>query len=559
MTAQRIFIAALLFLSPAAWVRAELNAPDSAGKQPVASASAFRIVALPDTQYYQGKRASLFSAQTQWIAKNRDALNIKFVVHEGDITDGNQAPQWQNAQNAMRILDGVVPYSVCLGNHDMGTGANPADTRDTTLFNQYFPLSHYSKMSTFGGVYPAEPTRYDNNFHTFNAGGVDWLVLLLEFGPRNEVLTWADGVIASHPKHRVIIVTHDYLYSNETRQSTNEKWDPHSYGVKSQPGGVNDGDEMWRKLVRKYSNISFVINGHVLNDGQGRLVSIGDNGNKVYQMLADYQMLTNGGNGYLRILEFDPANHRVSAASYSPTLGAYLTDSQNQFVYENVNLDPPSGPPTNLLYHNNFEDGLFAGYTVVTEGTIEGPANWRNVNGEIVQSSNVYGPAKTAASGRMGTYAVLDNPAAYNWKNYRLQATMRCGDDDGIGLMFYCQDPKNYYKLDLDRERNFYKLFKKAGGVETTVATAAGQYAKNEDFNVVITVLNGQIRVAVREAEIFGGPISDSSLTRGTFALYDWGSEGAVFDDILVESLDSPSGVGAGNFPAGNSGQNRKP
>ena len=44
-----------------------------------------------------------------------------------------------------------------------------------------------------------------------------------------------------------------------------------------------------------------VFSGHVLNDGQGRRVSEGDYGNKVYQMLSNYQMQTNGGNGFLRL------------------------------------------------------------------------------------------------------------------------------------------------------------------------------------------------------------------------------------------------------------------
>ena len=113
--------------------------------------------------------------------------------------------------DAMRTLDGVVPYSVLPGNHDIGTNGS-ANTRDTTLFNTYFPVSDFSGSETFGGVYPAEPDKYDNNYHTFHAGGTDWLVLSLEFGPRDHVLDWANEVVASHPNHRVIVVTHDYMY-----------------------------------------------------------------------------------------------------------------------------------------------------------------------------------------------------------------------------------------------------------------------------------------------------------------------------------------------------------
>jgi hypothetical protein len=54
----------------------------------------FTIIVLPDTQdyVYDARRnwdgvdaPAILTQQTQWIADNRDALNIKFVIHEGDL------------------------------------------------------------------------------------------------------------------------------------------------------------------------------------------------------------------------------------------------------------------------------------------------------------------------------------------------------------------------------------------------------------------------------------------------------------------------------------------
>jgi len=81
---------------------------------------------------------------------------------------------------------------------------------------------------------------------------------------------------------------------------------PHSYGCKG-----NDGDEIWEKLVRKHRNIFLVLIGHILNDGLGKLTSIGDKGNQVHQILANYQMKKNGGNGWLRIMKFLPAENKI--------------------------------------------------------------------------------------------------------------------------------------------------------------------------------------------------------------------------------------------------------
>jgi hypothetical protein len=94
---------------------------------------------------------------------------------------------------------------------------------------------------------------------------------------------------------------------------------------------------MWRKFVSLYPNITTVLSGHIL--GVGQRSDVGVNGNLVNQMLVDYQGWANGGNGYLRIMTFQPALNRVLVQSYSPYLGRYLTDTANQFSWS---LSPAS-------------------------------------------------------------------------------------------------------------------------------------------------------------------------------------------------------------------------
>lgn len=84
----------------------------------------------------------------------------------------------------------------------------------------------------------------------------------------------------------------------------------------------------------------FVFSGHVLNDGTGMLVSEGIHGNKVYQMLANYQGgvegTENGGNGFLRLIKIDPRNSTISVQTYSPYVNKYKTESDQQFTFEKV-------------------------------------------------------------------------------------------------------------------------------------------------------------------------------------------------------------------------------
>ena len=66
------------------------------------------------------------------------------------------------------------------------------------------------------------------------------------------------------------------MYSDSTRQGPGDNWRPQAYGVGKDMGdsAVNDGEQIWEKLVKKHSNIRFVFSGHVLNTGVGTLVSI---------------------------------------------------------------------------------------------------------------------------------------------------------------------------------------------------------------------------------------------------------------------------------------------
>ncbi len=300
----------------------------------------FKIVLLPDTQHYSESYPEIFYAQTHWIAENPDS--IAFVLHQGDITNHNTPKEWEAASGAMNLLDGKVPYVVCTGNHDYGNnGAN--DIRDTEPFNTWFPYKKFSKTTGFGGAF--EEGKMDNVWYTFKAGGINWLILSLEFGPRNKVLDWACEVVKDHPSHKVIINTHAYLYSDDTRmcEERAHRWLPQLAVMNKGATGseaVNNGEQMWKKFVSLYPNIFMVVCGHVLNDGVGTLVSEGKHGNKVYQMLANYQHYVDGsvkgGNGFLRILTINPGKGRISVQTYSPYIHEYKTDPSQQFEFTGV-------------------------------------------------------------------------------------------------------------------------------------------------------------------------------------------------------------------------------
>lgn len=305
------------------------------GPPPLPGEGAFCVAVLPDTQLYSERYPDQFIAQTEWLVAQQKARNIACVLHLGDITNHNTPREWENATEALHRLDGKLPYFMALGNHDYSEGGRCKDR--TTRFNEYFPLAKYEQLPNFGGVYDKEPRRLENNYHFLTAGGREFLVLALEFGPRADVIRWANDVVTQHKNHEVILITHAYMYYDETRydwakHGRKQSWNPHNYGVaNATDDDVHDGEELWRDLVSRHDNFIMTLNGHVLNDGLGRLTSSTPSGQDVHQMLVNFQMKPRGGDGWLRLMEFSADQTKVQVADYSPTLDKWNRSAANSF------------------------------------------------------------------------------------------------------------------------------------------------------------------------------------------------------------------------------------
>lgn len=290
------------------------------------------LVALPDTQNVVSSYPEILFAQTAFIATHADRLNIKYVVTEGDITNNSTDEQWDVADHAFRLLDERVPYAMTMGNHDYSGGGNP-DRRDTSKFDEHFSPDRQREQLGFVGMF--EPTSAANAAYRLDGNGQAWLIFALEFGPRDAVLDWVARVLADHPTANAILVTHAYLFLDGTRfdhtDGDGQYHNPHDYESDGSLGGVNDGQEMWDKLIEKSPQIRLVLCGHM--HGEARLTSARPSGPPVHQLLADYQSEAKGGAGYTRLLTFWP-DGKVSVSTYSPFLQRFRTDEDSEFVLE---------------------------------------------------------------------------------------------------------------------------------------------------------------------------------------------------------------------------------
>jgi predicted MPP superfamily phosphohydrolase len=269
----------------------------------------YRLVVVPDTQFASQKWPEVLDSSMKWIAQNKDAMNIKYVLHVGDMVDsGNDPQQWKNFDAAIGILDGKVPYILSPGNHDYDSSDGKGDLKN---FNEHHPVERFKKLPSFGGNFPKGTN--NNSYHTFSAGPTDWLIVALSYDPADDELDWADKVVSNHPKRQVIVLTHSYL-NNEGRSSV--------------------GENIWKKLASRHENIMMVICGHLHTT---HYEDTGLRGNKVYQMLFDWQnSRAPESNSYIGIIELDPDAGTISIKSYSPMLKKYKTDPLGQFEFTNV-------------------------------------------------------------------------------------------------------------------------------------------------------------------------------------------------------------------------------
>ena len=282
----------------------------------------FSVVLLPDTQYYSESHPQIFQQQTQWIVDNRTVWNIQAVIGEGDIVNTpSQSYEWANADTAIKTLDqSGIPYTLAIGNHDYD-GVLPQN-RGTTAYNQWFGVSRYIAKPWYLGHYGSTN---ENFYTTFTVNGQQYIVLTLEYYPRDPELQWAATIIQANPNADIFVTTHSFLYTDGTRGDTCDTNDMRG------TSGRNP-ETAWETTLKKYANVQLVVSGHLIGNNTAHRTDLGINGNIVNQIFTNFQNLTNGGNGWLRILKFRPSLNVIEAYTYSPFLNQWRTDAANQFT-----------------------------------------------------------------------------------------------------------------------------------------------------------------------------------------------------------------------------------
>ncbi|WP_121639194.1 lamin tail domain-containing protein [Virgibacillus sp. Bac330] len=260
----------------------------------------FSFVWMADTQYYSESYPHIYERQTEWIAENKEALNIEYVFHSGDLVDVyDDLEQWDVADRSMKKLDEAnIPYGVVAGNHDVNN-----KSRDYSYYGRFFGEERFKDNYYYGDSFKDNRGHYD----LMSLNGMDFIMVHLGWGIEEDGIQWLNKVLQAHPNRKAILNVHEYLLATGSRSPT--------------------GDQLFEEVVIPNENVFAVLSGHYHN-AQTLIDDIDDDGDgitdrTVYQMLADYQGGPEGGQGYLRILNFNMDTNQIDVETYSPYLDDY--------------------------------------------------------------------------------------------------------------------------------------------------------------------------------------------------------------------------------------------
>ncbi|RVX43751.1 DNA repair exonuclease SbcCD nuclease subunit [Nonomuraea polychroma] len=317
----------------------------------------FSIAHFTDTQYLSEgaveqesaeERAvweSAYAGIVNWIKDNKDQRKISYVAHTGDIIENNirkpadEAMQrqvvgeFEVSSKQHRVLDDAdIPNGVIAGNHDNQAGT---ETGPEALYNKYYGPSRYQEAAQgwqhaeYGG--PWKEGDNQNHYDLFSAGGLDFVVVGLSYGVTREEAEWADSVFKKFAGRNGILLSHDYIVPSTS---------PDGRGAGF---AAPDGSMLYKTVVEKNPNVFLILAGHEHGVGTNVKPKVGQVGNGVVELLADYQFYTVSadrlglteiggykpddqlqfGASFLRLLQFNVKRAELSVDTYSPLLNDF--------------------------------------------------------------------------------------------------------------------------------------------------------------------------------------------------------------------------------------------
>ena len=232
------------------------------------------IYVFGDIQYHtNGVLINNYVNSVNWILhKHSQGYNIKAILQTGDLTNNNKEKQWISFRDNTSELAQTIPYIPAIGDHDYKWYDRVyIDDRNDTHFNEYVGFDKLRSRI----VAQFEEGHYENIIVSNEIQGEKVYIITLEFGPRPEVVEWANNYIRLHQDIKFILLNHEYLGAGGGIKTNNPKCK-----IRIRKSKYLTPEKLWNQLIKVNNNIVCVLCGHVsslyaityLENDYGRLV-----------------------------------------------------------------------------------------------------------------------------------------------------------------------------------------------------------------------------------------------------------------------------------------------
>ncbi len=272
----------------------------------------FSMTWTSDVQYTSEFYEDILLQQKKWIAENQDKYNVVMNIDTGDVANAAYLSweyNWKTVDKAYNVLENAsAPYTIVWGNHDYKyVDKYNLLANSDRLYRQYFPLSRFQE--NLGGWKMVSQNKVtDDMCLTQTIHGSKLMLLTLSYWMDESDISWAKNIVEDpeYADYNIIILTHHFNSGGKITST---------YGKK-----------LLSDVIQGHSNVKLLLCGHV--DGVD-VINPTTGGQQFYSILQDYQdesgTMIYGGNGFLRMLNFDVENNLIYFNTYSPLTGETAT------------------------------------------------------------------------------------------------------------------------------------------------------------------------------------------------------------------------------------------
>lgn len=306
----------------------EESYPSEHDSKPINSEYVEYIAVFGDIQYYtdDDHKIVLYQNTIDWINEQaRNGVAFDCVLHTGDITNSNLSSSYSRFHKATSSLNSSISYFSTIGDHDYQWGEKGIiNDRNNTLFSNFmdFPSTKDRVIACY------EEGKMENVVYRNEVQGERIDVMCLEFGPRDEVVEWANAYLSDHSDTKFILINHEYLESGGEIRTQKLKCVSRLRNTT-----YTKPKDLWEKLIFPNDNVLFILCGHV-----GSLYAVTFTENKAGRLVPQIEHNIQSSNyrydNWLMLFEFPEKSTQANVSIVNARTGQFYNDTTSLFSFQ---------------------------------------------------------------------------------------------------------------------------------------------------------------------------------------------------------------------------------